>query len=120
MKFNREFKIWDYWVSHSQLLLRSPGDLRYPVGSSESRNIDIRFSGVGYIDLPAVMHDLEIVDSILNDQSMAEARLGRTLMGEQVFVLISSGRRHLVVATVMVPPYENDHELMISTLERTR
>jgi hypothetical protein len=117
-QFNRTFKMWDYWVSHSQLLLRSPGDLREPKGSSESRNIDIIFLDVDYIELPAIMCGLELAsDATAEELSNVKEIIGDIVSPERMFVLISKGRRHLVVAGGMWVR-ENDLELMETSLDR--
>lgn len=115
--FARQFKIWEYWVSHSRLLLRSPGDLRHPAGSSESRNIDISFVGVLYIDLPAVIQNLEIVEAIEEDRQRAERALGGPLPYGHLFVIVTGDRRYMVVALNMFVS-ENDLPLMQTAVER--
>ncbi len=45
----RAFKLWDYNVSHKQLLLRSPHT------STEIDNVDIVFWGVEYISIPTAL-----------------------------------------------------------------
>lgn len=118
-RFERMFQIWEYWVSHAQLLLRSPGDLRCPPGTSEARNLDLMFVGVEYIELPAVIEGLELAESSAEDHRVAAQRIGHPVPAGHVFVLATAGRRHLVVAgglTVL----ENDRELMQSSLERAQ
>jgi hypothetical protein len=117
-QFNRTFKIWDYWVSHSQLLLRSHGDRREAKGSSESRNIDIMFVDVDYIELPALMYGLEITSNATTEElSNVQQIIGDTVSPDRMFVLISKGRRHIVVAGGMWVR-ENDLELMETSLDR--
>jgi len=116
-RFDRRFRIWEYWVSHSQLLLRSPGDLRCPADSSRSRNVDVIFVSVSYIELPAIMWDLELTDPTMADLQKAEQVLGEPVQPEHVFVIVANGRRYLVVAGGM-QILENNLELMQSSLER--
>jgi len=110
-KFERSFQVWEYWVSHSQLLVRSPAEISYP------RNIDITFAGVQYMELPAIMPDLELVDPLPEEQLRATELVGRPVPIEQVFVLVTGGHRYLVVAGGMWVA-ENDLPFMESSLER--
>jgi hypothetical protein len=117
-QFDRKFKIWDYWISHSQLLLRSPDDLRQPKGTSESRNIDIIFVAVDYIELPTTMSELRVtIDATTGELRNVEHAIGRAVVPDHAFVLTANGRRHIVVAGAM-EVRENDLELMQSSLDR--
>jgi hypothetical protein len=117
-EFDRTFKIWDYWVSHSQLLLRSPGDLRRPKGSSESLNVDIIFVAVDYIELPTTLSELRLTSDVTTEELQSlEHAIGHAVLPEQVFVLTANGQRHRVVAGAMWVR-ENDLELMQSSLDR--
>ncbi len=93
----RRYKVWEYTVSHSQLLLRSPREDGYPT------RIDVLFKGVSFLQLP-VWFDIESIDEI----SPAEVR---SIGGEDAlkaltherkgFVLRSPSGDALVVALVM-------------------
>jgi hypothetical protein len=109
-KFERSFQVWEYWVTHAQLLVRSPGDIYYP------RNIDIVFRGVWYMELPTIMPDLELVAPLPEEQRRATEIVGRPIPIEEVFVLVSGGCRYLVVALGMRVE-ENDMPFMKSSLE---
>jgi hypothetical protein len=54
LKFDRNFFLWAYTVSHNFLVLRSPMEYpdvdNYSLGKGD--NIDIEFSAVSYLDLP--------------------------------------------------------------------
>jgi hypothetical protein len=54
----RRFKLWDYNVSHNQLLIRSSKS------ENTNTNIDIKFIGVSYINLPATITDISFVEPI--------------------------------------------------------
>ena len=43
---NRDFQLWEYKVSHGQLLIRSPKD------ELHSKNLDLIFRGVQFISSP--------------------------------------------------------------------
>src|SRR5687768_14196095 len=110
-KFERSFKVWEYWVSHGQLLVRSAADIHYP------RNIDVMFVDVRYMELPTtLMHGLELGDLRPEDQRRATEMVG-PIIYHQVFVLVSGERRYLVVAGAVYVE-ENDLPLMKSSLAR--
>lgn len=88
-------------VSHSQLLLRSPGDLREPPGSAGARNIDLVFVAVSYVELPTLLPERELADSTAGDIRKAATQ----------------SRRHLIVAGAMTV-VNNDLGLMQSSLHR--
>ena len=50
----RDFKIWDYNVSHKQLLLRSPRT------GANKENIDVIFWDVEFVSIPSVMQGIAI------------------------------------------------------------
>ena len=50
----RQFKLWDYNVSHQQLLLRSPRT------GNETDNIDLVFWGVKHVCLPSVLEEVSL------------------------------------------------------------
>ena len=86
------FKVWEYRVSHKQLLLRRPK------ATDLAKNLDVMFSNVQYMDLPSVLSDLEIEEPNQDDIAFAESRAGKAVKGNQVFVLKSNNRRHVIVA----------------------
>ena len=51
---DRDFRLWEYRVSHDQLLLRSPQ------GETHWRNLDLIFVGVEYLDLPTLLRGVEL------------------------------------------------------------
>src|SRR5258708_7111455 len=91
-RFERKFQMWEYWVSRSQLLLRSRN------ASSQPRTIDLVFVSVDYIELPTLMSELEIVEASAEECTKAEHVLGRRVPTEQVFAFKTKDRRYLVVA----------------------
>jgi hypothetical protein len=86
------FKLWEYRVTHKQLLIRCPKL------SEASKNVDLKFYNVEYVDLPSVFPDLEIADANQKDIAFASSRLGRTVESKRVIVLKSRGERYIVVA----------------------
>lgn len=86
----RRFKLWDYSVSHKQLLLRSPYDLVV------RDNVDIVFWQVEYIAVPTLLDGVS-----LNDSSDAERELIESVVGTKLpspVYRIDSGERSYFVA----------------------
>jgi hypothetical protein len=112
MKLNdRTFKLWDYRVSHNQLLLRSPKTEAMPT------NIDIAFVGVEYLDLPTQLTNLVLVPAESADLDRANEVLGKVGLESEVFVIQAANRRHIVVAVAM-KILENDLDIFESSLEK--
>jgi hypothetical protein len=86
------FQVWEYRVSHKQLLLRCPKT------TDSSNNVDVMFYNVEYMGLPSVLPDLQIEDPDQEDIAFISSRLGKAVQMERVFVLKSGNHRHVVVA----------------------
>ncbi len=74
---DREFKVWDYAVSHKQMVIRSLGP------EEGSPNLDLHFRGVEFVCAPTVFRGLAVVPP--TDQEVAEFlildhRLPRSIM----------------------------------------
>lgn len=91
----RTFQFWEYRVSHGQLLVRSPRQ------AEATRNVDLMFSGVEYVDLPRFLPELELDVSGDDDVLRAQERLGKPVEARTVIVLKCRGHRHIVVAAGM-------------------
>ncbi len=95
---SRDFQIWDYYISLSQLLLRSVPD----EGKGEQENIDIIFKGVFYLDIPATLSGIEIDtptgDELTRLQSRAGTQQDAAAAYYKYFVLVSKGRRFYIGA----------------------
>jgi hypothetical protein len=90
------FKLWEYRVSHKQLLIRCPKL------SESSKNVDLKFYNVEYMDLPSVLPDLEIDDANQDDLAFAVHRLGKSVERKKVIVLKSREQRYVVIAGAFV------------------
>jgi hypothetical protein len=86
------FKLWEYRVSHRQLLLR-----RFKRDGA-SRNLDLMFHNVSYLDLPTDEVEFEVDEPSSEDVVAAEIRTGGGVPKENLFILKCAGRRHIVVA----------------------
>ena len=90
---DRRFQLWEYRVSHGGLLIRSPK------GPDEVVNVDLVFDGVEFISCPRLMRGLRL-DAPGADDIRRVQNAGREIgPADKVFVLVSRGFRHLVVAS---------------------
>lgn len=104
--YNRRFQVWEYKVSHQQLLIRSPKS------QDHDTNLDLIFVGVDYLALPKSMDGISIVPP-----NEAELRFASEFRKEsQRIVLESAGQRHLVIAAKFQVS-ENTLDLFESSLE---
>jgi len=103
----RVFQVWEYRVSHGQMLVRSPKS------PTEEINVDIAFAGVEYMDLPRYLHELEIDEPTEADVAFAMDRLGKPVERKTVTVLKAGPKRHVVVAAA-VKVTESDMDIFES------
>lgn len=91
--WDRRFQLWEYRVGHGALLIRSPK------GPDAKTNIDLVFSGVEYLACPRMLRGLELAPVTAEDLQRSVAGFGQVVDPDQIFVMISAGVRHLVIAT---------------------
>lgn len=108
----RRFQLWEYHVSHGTALLRSPR------GSRETANIDIMLFGVEYLALPRHLEALRLERGTDDEERRVAELLGREPGSGRVWVLISAGVRHLVVAA-KVDVRETSMDIFDSPFEGT-
>ena len=109
---SRVFRIWDWSISHSRLLLRSPRDERNPTDV----NIDMTFFGVTYVEIPDTLRGVKVASPREEDDQRLRGRADLGKNG-QYFVLESAGRRYYVGA-VQLEVTENRLATMQSSLWR--
>ncbi|WP_136518138.1 hypothetical protein [Cellulomonas telluris] len=91
---DRVFQLWEYRVSHGALLVRSPR------GPDRTTNVDLLFAGVELISCPRLLRGLVVEQAGPDDVRAARAALGQEIDAPlEVFVLVSEGRRNVVVAS---------------------
>lgn len=93
----RNFQLWEYFVSHSQLLIRSPKT------SDSEKNVDILFSGVKYISLPCSFSSRDGL--VLQEGSQVDLLSFTSLTSfpdaeNRLFWLICGESKHVVIADV--------------------
>ncbi len=104
------FEVWEFRVSHEQLLLRSPRTKGQP------RNIDVIFGGVDYMELPSKLGEIQIAVPTDADLARVRGAYKADVRPDWVRVLVSKDRRYVVVAAGM-KIFENDLDLFESSLE---
>jgi hypothetical protein len=89
---DREFKFWDYNVSHKQMLVRSP---RTPDLSS---NIDVVFWGVEFVEIATALIGVEIELATHAQLAAIAARCKDIANRGNVYVVSSENKQYGVVA----------------------
>ena len=107
---NRSFEVWDYLVSHKQLIIRSPGT------EPGQLHIDLYFRGVHYLQCPSWFVGLSITQPTGTELQRFERSLGPSRFERPwLRVLESGGERHFVVAALLKVG-ETDYPLMVTPL----
>ncbi len=109
---DRNFQLWDYSVSHSQLVIRSPGD------EDTTPNVDFHFRGVMLLGVPTQLRGLKLTDPTDGEVEAVRGTLAHRVEREWVRVLVSAGTRHLIVASHLEVS-ENTMPVMQTVLEHT-
>jgi hypothetical protein len=110
---DRNFQVWEYQVSHGQLLIRSPKAPATKIAPERLTNIDIVCVGVEYMALPRALARLRIAEASLDEVQQLEDLLGKTIKPETIRIFESDGRRFPVIA-VAVSVSENDWDIFES------
>lgn len=105
---DRRFKLWEYTVSHKQLLIRSPAT------PDISGNIDIIFWGVEYINVPSAFKGLSLNASTLADREKFKLESGVTLLSS-VFCLNTENQR-CFISDLGFKVLSNELDIFESTL----
>lgn len=107
---NRRFRLWDYNVSHKQMLLRSPKTSTVPT------NLDVVMWDVEYLECATTLDGLAILEPSNEDLERVEQALGKKADPSRVVCFASSDRRFIVVAAGF-KVLENDLDIFESSLE---
>jgi len=118
-KFDRDFQVWAFAVSHGTLLIRSPSSPGAKAKPARQTNLDLLFVGVKYMAVPRFLEGIEIVVPSNAETVVLENLIGKLSRTDKVFILASQGKRYSVVAAG-VNAFENDFKMFepLSTLER--
>lgn len=112
---DRRFQVWEYQVSHGQLLIRSPATPATAT-TAPSTNLDLVFVGVSYMNVPNSFDGLAVEGATPNEHAHVEQLLGETVPREWVRTLHSGGQRFVVVAAGYSLS-ENDWDVFESPFE---
>jgi hypothetical protein len=115
-KSDRRFQIWEYQVSHRQLLIRSPQAPATDKSPEFRTNLDVVCLGVDYMAVPRAFDGLELMSPTSDEIQHLEVLLGRPIAPDHVKVLVSDGKRFTVVASSLSVS-ENDWDLFESPFE---
>ena len=88
----RRFRVWDYNISHKQMLLRSPES------PEEAENIDVIFWDVDYIEIPTAMDGLSLDEATGDEIAKIGGILAIKHAKMSIYCLVSGGLRFLIVA----------------------
>jgi hypothetical protein len=113
---DRDFKVWEYQISHGQLLIRSPKAPATGASPARCTNVDVVFLGVEYMSLPRVFRGLTLDQATAEDLRLLEATLGKAPEPDSVTMLVSGGKRFAVLAA-SVAVSENDWDIFDSPFE---
>ncbi|HEX3658754.1 MAG TPA: hypothetical protein VHV55_23380 [Pirellulales bacterium] len=106
----RRFRIWDYNVSHNQMLLRSPKS------PEVAKNIDIVFWGVEYIGIPTTLDAVELTRVENDDKAIGDFLPAKAHEAANVYRL-ASGQKQYFVAASGFKVLENELDIFDSSLE---
>ncbi|WP_417382282.1 hypothetical protein [Gimesia sp.] len=106
----RDFRIWDFSVHHSRLLIRSQPTL------SHDYNIDLIFTAVDYISVPKHLDKLEIDSATREEYQSIQKLFKREITKDDITILVSNGSRHFIAAAGFEIS-ENQLELFDSGLD---
>lgn len=95
-KTSRYFRLYACHISHSQIMLRSMRDEK----NSFSKNIDIIFSSVYYIDVAAALDGLAIVEILPSEVLTLQSKFNKEVTPDnpKYFKLLSNNSVYYVVA----------------------
>ncbi len=98
-KSDNTFQMWSYSVSHSVLILRSPNNQDgaiEEVAAEVPYNIDVEFEGVAYLDLPDLIHGIEIQE--IQQDIPNKFSIYSTSIGYRIFQIKSFNQYYYIVA----------------------
>lgn len=115
-KFDRRFQVWEYQVSHGQLLIRSPQAPAAQGWPECLTNIDLVCIDVDYMSLPRALNGVELVSPTSDEIQFLEELLGKSIAPSRVGIVASDGKRFPIVALSFMF-WENDWEIFQSPFE---
>lgn len=89
---NRGFRLWEYRVSHGQLLYRSPADEQY------NTSVDIMFFGTKYLCGPCDLGELSVEYASQSDVEKLEKYFGKLGSQDSVWMLVGTSHKSVIIA----------------------
>lgn len=115
-KSDRTFKLWEYQISHGQLLIRSPKSPATETSLETLTNLDLVCLGIEYMAVPRIFRGLELTSPTPGEIQDLELLLGKPIPPDNVKILESEGKRFPIVAS-SCSISENDWDIFESPLE---
>ncbi|HET6323164.1 MAG TPA: hypothetical protein VFG04_00585 [Planctomycetaceae bacterium] len=112
-KSDRDFQVWEYQVSHGNLLIRSP---KGAAGTLPDTNLDLLFVGVDYMAVPRHLHGVELLAPSPDEVRRVETVIGKPTPMNHIMILVSERQRFPVVA-VGFAASEKDWDIFESPIE---
>jgi hypothetical protein len=113
---SRTFQVWEYQVSHGNLLIRSPQAAACKHSPEQVTNLDLHFFGVDYFELPRLLKGVDIVTPTEAELERLRHILEKQLSPLIVTVLLSGIHRFPIVAAA-VKVTENQWDIFESPIE---
>jgi len=113
---DRTFKVWEFQVSHGQLLIRSPKAPASRDKPEQTTNLDIIFLLVDYLAVPKILEGIELVAANQSELNALACLMGKIPSSNSVCIIESGGRRFPIVAA-NVTIKENTWDIFESPLE---
>jgi hypothetical protein len=113
---DRTFKIWEYQISHGQLLIRSPKAPATSTSPEFLTNVDLICLDVEYMAIPRILNGLELLEPTWEEIQNIEGLLDRKIDSEKIKILVSSRKRFPLVA-FSLSFSENDWDIFESPIE---
>jgi hypothetical protein len=92
---DRQFQMWDYSVSHRQILFRSPRS----ESEVTSMNIDLVFWGVAYIEAPTVLDGFLLIAASNDEVERMKPKTAMEFDRSMAYCLESRRQRYLLIAS---------------------
>ena len=113
---DRTFKVWEYQISHGQLLIRSPKAPAVDGSPELLTNLDLVCLDVEYMAVARVLRGLELQPATADEIRGLESLLGKSIEPSSVRILVSGGKRFPIVARSFAFS-ENDWDIFESPFE---
>lgn len=112
---NRHFQVWEYIVSHQQLLIRSPKSPGSADRPAQTTNLDLLCLGVEFMSLPRSFHGLELTPATTDEMRLINQVLPDALP-ERLRILVTKSGRFPIVASFFIFS-ENNWDIFESPIE---